>query len=306
MLLRSVLLTAVAIVASTLPRSFNPSTKPLGIISATHSDSPRPNNSASTSHKIPPRVCGTGPPSQVLIDAHVNHLRSTRLQKRASSKTSKFTVNTWFHIVSTADRANMVTRSMVASQFGALQSAYASANITFNLVGVDRTINNSWATDNADADMKNALRKGDYSTLNIYFQTNLSTTAYGASQQLLGYCTLPTNVTYSPCQGCPLQEFPMADYSLDGCNVLAGSMPKGNVAGYNQGKTAVHEVGHWFGLLHTFQDNTCRTNSPGDFIDDTPRQSISTNGCPLSKDSCPNSPGVDAIHNYMDYSTDAW
>ena len=47
----------------------------------------------------------------------------------------------------------------------------------------------------------------------------------------------------------------MVDYATDGCNVLAGSMPKAPfpVYGYNLGKTAVHEVGHWFGLLHTFQ-----------------------------------------------------
>ena len=46
--------------------------------------------------------------------------------------------------------------------------------------------------------MKKALRRGGYSALNIYFQSNLS--AYPnqpGSTTLLGYCTLPTKVTYT-------------------------------------------------------------------------------------------------------------
>ena len=77
---------------------------------------------------------------------------------------------------------------------------------------------------------------------------------------LLGYCTLPTSVTYVQMGGGVngggvVKEYPMVDYATDGCNVLAGSMPHAPVpvGGYSLGKTAVHEVGHWFGLLHTFQ-----------------------------------------------------
>lgn len=149
--------------------------------------------------------------------------------------------------------------------------------------------------------MKNALRNGTYADLNIYLQTNLSspsTAGSNTSTLLLGYCTLPaTWVTTST---------PRSSYVQDGCNVLAGSVPGGNVYGYNQGLTAVHEVGHWFGLLHVFQDYSCDPNDAGDMIDDTPQQSTATTGCPKGKDSCPTDPGLDAINNYMDYSTDAW
>ena len=54
------------------------------------------------------------------------------------------------------------------------------------------------------------------------------------------------------------------------------------------------------------QDNTCATDDPGDYCDDTPQESQSTTGCPAGKDSCPSSPGLDPINNYMDYSSDAW
>ena len=195
---------------------------------------------------------------------------------------------------------------MVANQLGAIQAAYASSNISFDLISTDYTVNDTWATDGNDAEMKVALRKGNYSALNVYFQTNLSSIVDGAPSQMLGYCTLPTNVTYLPCDGCEEAEFPSSDYAMDGCNVLAGSMPNGNVDDYNQGKTAVHEIGHWFGLLHTFQDNTCAADDAGDYIDDTPKQSFSTDGCPVGKDSCLDSPGLDPIHNFMDYSSDSW
>ena len=69
---------------------------------------------------------------------------------------------------------------------------------------------------------------------------------------------------------------------------------------YDLGFTLVHEAGHWFNLEHTFFGGC---NAKGDFVDDTPPMRVPTRGCPEGKDTCLE-PGLDPIHNYMDYSDD--
>ncbi|MCJ1461078.1 hypothetical protein MMC28_011460 [Mycoblastus sanguinarius] len=257
---------------------------------------------------ISSQICGTAPPDETLRQAHANLRAKQGMQTRASS--SPIVVQTYMHLVTTSDQAHNypfnIRNILFSQQSTVLNISYRPANISFRLAGSSYTIRNDWATDANSTLMKQTLRQGGYSALNIYFQTNLSSApyTYNAASTLLGYCTLPTTITY----GNPPTEYPTIDYATDGCNVLAGSMTGSPtpVYGYSLGKTAVHEVGHWFGMLHTFQDNTCTSGDPGDYIDDTPQEGVSTVGCPTGKDSCPQDAGLDPISNYMDYSTDAW
>lgn len=149
-------------------------------------------------------------------------------------------------------------------------------------------MNDEWAAGSLDYEMKSSLRKGTYADLNLYFLTNIG-------GGVLGYCQFPGN-------------FDAADkaFSTDGCSVLADTIPGGEITYFNRGGSAVHEVGHWFGLMHVFQGGSC--TGDGDSVDDTPQQKSATIDCPTYyiKDTCPDSPGEDNIHNFMDYSMDAW
>jgi hypothetical protein len=65
--------------------------------------------------------------------------------------------------------------------------------------------------------------------------------------------------------------------------------------GYLTTNALIHEVGHWLGLYHVYE-NGCTTN--GDGVADTPAQLAPLSSCSPS-DSCPDLPGVDPVTNFM-------
>lgn len=92
---------------------------------------------------------------------------------------------------------------------------------------------------------------------------------------------------------------------LDGVVVLyeaVGGRDNG-YGNYNQGRTLVHEIGHYLGLYHTFEGGSTCENSygGGDFIVDTNAESEEHYGCTQTY-TC----GVaDPIDNYMNYTDDS-
>jgi hypothetical protein len=206
---------------------------------------------------------------------------------------SNFTtaVPVYFHVVSDGAIGNL-TKTQIAAQMRVLNVTFAGGEggadtgFTFELAGVTRTDNAKWfyaGPGGAEHDMKRTLHQGGANALNLY-----STTA-GA---YLGWSYLPSILT-SPSQA-----------YLDGIVIDWESMPgtSDRYAGrFDQGETATHETGHWVNLEHTFYGGC---TEKGDFVADTPPEKTPTSGCPEGKDTC-SAPGLDPIHNYMDYSYDS-
>jgi hypothetical protein len=104
-------------------------------------------------------------------------------------------------------------------------------------------------------------------------------------RKVAGYSSVPGGVA--------AKDGIVIDYTVFGTN---------SSSGYELGRTAVHEAGHWLGLKHIWGDADCGD----DFVDDTPKQRGYNIGCPTgSRITCNNGPAGDMYSNYMDYSNDA-
>jgi hypothetical protein len=245
-----------------------------------------------------PRGCATYQPSDVEADAME---RATEMVQSMMHRDGRFdvaanatsvTVSVYFHVITNTSGTGNVTDAQLADQIQVLNDAYsgltggANTKFRFALAGTDRTANNTWFAagygTTAETQMKNALRKGNAATLNIYFNQ--------PSTGELGWATFPSSYNSAP-----LKDGVVCDWR---------TVPGGSFSPYNEGDTATHEVGHWVGLYHTFQGGC---NGSGDYVADTPAEKSAAFGCPGGRDTCKtgkNAAGVDPIENFMDYTDD--
>jgi hypothetical protein len=189
-------------------------------------------------------------------------------------------VNVYWHVVYTKYGKGVISTNLIRRNIDALNFWYRTIGVQFRLVRIDYTYSPRWF---------------DYASIEYFNDwTNLGRfTRRGGARDLNLWST---GLTYSGYIG--YARFP---YEYSGTPWNDGALIR-----YDQlesGKLVVHEVGHWVGLFHTFQGGCSLTN---DGVADTPAEASPTSGCPTYRDSCtgPSFPGLDPIHNHMDYSSE--
>lgn len=232
------------------------------------------------------RQCATRPPSQAMAMLVHARARAFRESNRETLDTvGVIRVPVHFHVIYHGQTGN-VTDQQLESQITMLNNVYSSHNVRFEKVDVTRTENEAWFK----MDYGSAEERAAKTALGADPKRNLNFYTANLPFPLLGWATFPWDLAGDPVR--------------DGVVLLFSSLPGGE-APFDQGKTGVHEVGHWLGLFHTFEGGCDDPN--GDFVDDTPAHRGPNFGTPAENSEPGCQPNTFApVHNYMNYTDDAW
>lgn len=258
------------------------------------------------------RTCGAMAAHMMLLERfpsfRVSQMRlegATTKRRETGEDTSKakiVTIKTVVNVVHNTDEQNIST-AQIDSQIAAMNKDFRATNadrsqtpdpwrglvsdarIQFKLVKVTRTRTSQTAFSHDDG----VKRSNTGGIAPFDPKTHLNLWVCALSGGLLGYA-----------------QFPGGPVASDGVVInyrSFGTMGTAQ-APFNKGRTATHEVGHYFNLRHIWGDTPDCSGS--DMVADTPNSAGPNFGTPtFPVVTCNNGPNGDMFMNYMDYVDDA-
>ena len=238
-----------------------------------------------------------------IIEAAEKAFNESVVQVGNNKRATKYIIPVVFHVIHTNGPEN-ISKKQIEDQIrilnedfsfnnsnkAAIRTAFknvtADCQIEFRLAQIDPNgnctdgINRVYSPLHFDArDNVKAIpgaRWDNKKYLNIWVVSTIQDNS-GSGGTTLGYAYLPSAVA----QGLSAQDgiLVRSDY--------VGTIGTGSVSG--AGRTLTHEIGHYLGLLHTFQDGCAGTGSnAGDYCADTPPVigTFTNASCPTNGNSC--------------------
>lgn len=221
-----------------------------------------------------------------------------------------------FHVIHMYGDEN-ISKAQIEDQIRVL-------NEDFSYMNADKSnIRSQFLDDAADAQIEFRLATVDpsgnctdgitrtYSTLTVETRDEIKSLIRWDNRKYLNIWVVKSIRSQNGDQGTTL-GFAYLPWSLPNTNNVDGIVIRADYVGTvgtsspaKAGRTLTHEVGHYLGLLHPFE-NGCGSNcsSSGDRVCDTPPVASPSFGCNKTANTCSNdSPNeVDQIENFMDYA----
>ncbi len=286
-----------------------------------------------------PEHCATDEYNKMLLKDYPNMMGSKAFEKElskqiqlnklerggvngASNRRVVYTIPVVVHVIHNGEAIGVganISDAQVLSQIQVLNEDFrrmmGTRGHNLNLAGADVEVEFCLAQQTPDGCVTNGINRVDMSGVSTSWSgpggntdTVLKPATIWDASKYLNIWSL--NFANSTTLG--FAQFPGGPASSDGVVIgyqYFGSDDDPNVTipgDFNLGRTGTHEVGHYFGLYHTFQGG-CAEVGGGDLCADTPAVASpnSNNGtCNVGSDSCP--AGLpDMVENYMDYSQDS-
>ena len=239
-----------------------------------------------------------------------NHIENKILSTNNSYNKQSITIPVVFHVLYNTNSQN-ISDAQIISQLDVLNEDFNRTNsdafstpTDFSSIVASMQINFCLAKRTPEGNSTNGITR-TYTNSNSFqlYDTSMNYTSLGGDDAWdtekylnIWVCNVSGGIlgwAQFPAAGNLNTDGVVIDYQHFGTTGTA-------VSPYNLGRTATHELGHYFNLFHTWGDNYCGN----DWVNDTPIQEEANFGCKTHPSiSCNNS--GDMFMNFMDYTNDA-